>query len=83
MKKIALVLFAVVALSQYGCKRICTECTYQWELVNGEKNYTLQPEFCGSEAALKDYKEEELIKAKQLAAQVGGKNVTLRCIDQK
>lgn len=83
MKKIGLILFAIVALSQYGCKRVCTECSYRWESVSGEKVVINQPEFCGKEDEVKDFKEQELIKAKQLAAQVGGNNVTLRCIDQR
>lgn len=83
MKKIGLILFALYAISQYGCKRTCIECNYQWELANGQKIYTPQPEFCGNEEDIEAYKEDETKKAIQLANKVGGKNVTLHCVEQR
>ncbi len=83
MRKIGFIVFAFIVMAQVGCKRTCTECTYRWELANGEKIYTHQPDFCGNPDQIKAYKEDEVIKARQLAAKVGGKNVTLQCIDQK
>lgn len=83
MKKIGFIVLAAVAISQVACKRVCTQCTYQWELTNGQRIDTQQPEFCGKEADIEEYKREETYKAIQLAEQVGGKNVTLRCIDTK
>lgn len=83
MKKVK-IFFAIAAASAMflaSCGEKCTTCTYSWEVTGGGFTEIEQPEFCGKNGVIKDYKDESLEAAEVAASVFGGTNAKLTCVD--